>query len=89
MKQAVYHGVRDIRVEDVRHVVKGMRYVYRPTLPKEREERSALAQVLETFFDGSPEKTMRALLDISRTRDLDVDYDELERMIRRARREGR
>lgn len=73
----------------VRHEAKGMRYVYRPTVPRERQERSVLSQVVANFFDDSPEKTMRALLDISKSRDLEIDYDELERLIRKARREGR
>ena len=73
----------------VRHVEKGLRYVYRPTVPKTREIGAALGHVLDTFFDGSPEKTMRALLDLSKSREIDVDFDELERLIEAAKREGR
>src|SRR5881392_2521833 len=50
----------------VRHVSEGTRYVYTPTLPRERAGGPALAGVLETFFDGSTERAVAALLDLSR-----------------------
>ena len=65
------------------------RYVYRPALPRGKVSRSALAHVLETFFDGSPELTMKALVDLSRERKHDVDWVELEKLVRQARREGK
>ena len=73
----------------VRHREKGLRYVYLPTTPKKKASRSALGQVLDTFFDGSPEYAMQALLDLSRRRNYDIDYDEFERLIETARKEGR
>ena len=51
----------------IRHVSEGTRYVYLPTLPRDRAGRPALASVIETFFDGSTEKAVAALLDISKT----------------------
>ncbi|MEM7203628.1 MAG: BlaI/MecI/CopY family transcriptional regulator [Planctomycetota bacterium] len=71
------------------HEQRGAKYVYRPTVSRDAESRSALAQVLETFFDGSPERTMQALLDLSRRGDYDVDLAALERLVRRAKKEGR
>ena len=73
----------------VEHEQKGPSYVYRPTVPRESQSRSALARVLDTFFDGSPERTMQALLDLSREGDYDVDLERFERLIREAREEGR
>lgn len=73
----------------VEHREKGMRYVYSPTVPKRRASRSALAHMLDTFFDGSPEHAMKALLDVSRDGGYEVDYEALERMIEDAREEGR
>jgi predicted transcriptional regulator len=73
----------------VRHVAEGTRYVYQPTLPRERAGRPALANVLETFFDGSTEKAVAALLDLSKA---DLSGDELDRLsllIDQARMEGR
>ena len=73
----------------VRHREKGLRYVYSPTTPKKKASRSALAQLLDTFFEGSPEHAMQALLDVSKQRRYDIDFDEFERLIDDARREGR
>ena len=73
----------------VRHAVDGNRYVYEPKLPRERAGRPALAGVLETFFDGSAEKAMAALLDLSRSELSDADFDRLSALIEQARLEGR
>lgn len=71
------------------HEAKGLRYVYRPVEPRESKSQSALAHVLDTFFGGSPEETMKALLDLSKSRDVDVDLKKFEKMIRDAKKEGR
>lgn len=42
----------------------GPRYVYFPTVPSEDAGRSALDRLMHTFFDGSPEGVMAALLDV-------------------------
>jgi len=71
------------------HVLENGRYVYRPTLPRERARRSALQNLLQTFFEGSPEKAVAALLSESKSR---LNEDELERLsclIAEARKEGR
>jgi len=72
-----------------RHVADGTRYVYLPTLARDRAGRPALAGVLETFFDGSTEKAVAALLDLSRS-DLSTEQlDRLSQLIDQARMEGR
>lgn len=43
----------------------GQRYVFRPTVPVENAGRSALRRLVTTFFDGSPEQAIVALLDVS------------------------
>ena len=73
----------------LRHVADGTRYVYQPTLPRDRAGRPALASVLETFFDGSAEKAVAALLDLSRADLSDEDLDRLSKLIDEARAEGR
>ncbi len=73
----------------VRHVVDGNRYVYLPRLPRERAGGPAMAGVLETFFDGSTEKAVAALLDLSRSELSDADFDRLSELIEQARLEGR
>ena len=73
----------------VRHLVDGARYVFFPTLTRERASRPALASVLDTFFEGSAEKAVAALLDLSRGDLSDDDLDRLARLIEQARMEGR
>ena len=73
----------------VRHAADGNRYVYEPRLPRDRAGRPALAGVLETFFDGSAEKAVAALLDLSRHELTDADLDRLSDLIEQARLEGR
>ncbi len=73
----------------VRHAADGNRYVYEPRLPRERAGRPALAGVLETFFDGSAEKAVAALLDLSRDDLTPADLDRLSALIEQARLEGR
>ena len=48
----------------VRHEEEALRYVYVPTVAREKAKRSALKHMLETFFDGSAEQAVAALLDI-------------------------
>ena len=46
----------------VRHEEHGLRYVYIPCVSREVARRSALRHVVETFFEGSTEKAVAALL---------------------------
>jgi len=73
----------------VRHVADGTKYVYLPTLPRDRAGRPALANVLETFFDGSTEKAVAALLDLSRQDLSEQELDRMAQLIEQARLEGR
>ena len=73
----------------VRHVREGNRYVYLPTRPRGRAGRSALRRVLRPFYDGSVEKAVAALLNVS---DADLSAEELRRLARlieEAKNEGR
>jgi predicted transcriptional regulator len=73
----------------IRHVAEGNRYVYLPTLARDRAGRPAMATVLETFFEGSTEKAVAALLDLSRNDLTNADLDRLSELIEQARLEGR
>lgn len=73
----------------VRHVEEGNRYVYLPTIPADRARRSALRSLLQTFFQGSPEKAVAALIDMSRSELSEQELDRLSRLIDQAREEGR
>src|SRR5262245_19674956 len=72
----------------LRHEEDGPRYVFVPTVPRERARQSALRQVLHTFFDGSTEQAVAALLDM-RAKLSDAELDRLSRLIADARKEGR
>jgi predicted transcriptional regulator len=73
----------------LRHEQDGQRYVYSPTVERERAKRSALRRVLQTFFDDSTEDAVAALLDISQERLSDDELKRMEKLIKQARREGR
>lgn len=73
----------------VRHRQDGPRYVYHPTVPRERARDSALRQLVRTFFDGSAGAAAAALLDLSRDDLTDQELAQLEALVERARKEGR
>src|SRR4051812_26246993 len=47
----------------IRHAEDGVRYVFRPVVPREKASRSALRNLLDTFFGGSAEQMVATLLD--------------------------
>ena len=73
----------------LRHQQEGPRYVFLPTLARDKARRSALKQIVQTFFDGSAEQAVAALLDMSQPRLSQADLDRLVRLIGKARKEGR
>ena len=73
----------------IRYKEDGPRYVYHPAQETEAARETALAHVVSTYFAGSPEQAVTALLRMS---DVDLNDDELARLrerIRRARGDGR
>ena len=85
-----YSAVRaQLRIlEDKGHIVHeqdGPRYLYRPTLNRDRAKRSALNHLVDTFFNGSAEQAMAALLDGSSTALSDDELARLEDLIQQAR----
>jgi predicted transcriptional regulator len=72
----------------VRHVQDGPRYVYVPTLARDNAKRTAMRHMLQTFFDGSAEQAISALLDDSSTRLSEAELERLARLIDHARRNG-
>jgi predicted transcriptional regulator len=63
----------------VKHGKDSRRYVYQPTVPEKRAKRSALKQLIATFFEGSPEKLVASLLD---PEDQKLSVEEIERIRR-------
>ncbi len=71
-----------------RHEKHGRRYVYMPTVDPRRARRSAVRNLLSTFFAGSVERAVASLLDVS-ARDLTAEeYARLKRLIEEARPKG-
>lgn len=56
----------------------GVRYVFRPAVPKEQAAASALSGLVKTFFEGSVEQTVASLLSSSERR---LTIDELDRLV--------
>lgn len=73
----------------VRHEERGPRYVYSPVVSRARARRSALKSLVQTFFGGSPEQAVAALIDDSRAKLTAAELDRLAALIEQARKEGR
>lgn len=72
----------------VHHEEEGPRYVYAAAVPRHSARRSALRHLIETFFDGSSEKVVSALLGGEGARLSDAELDRLEALVRQARKDG-
>jgi len=73
----------------VRHDLDGLRYVYMPTVARDRAKRSALKHVVNTFFDGSAAQVMAALVEMSPNELGDDDLARLRRLIDNAGKDGK
>jgi BlaI family transcriptional regulator, penicillinase repressor len=72
----------------VRHQAEDLRYVYLPTVRRETARRSALRHVVQTFFEGSVEQTVAALLDRSSASLSPEELERIARLVDEARAEG-
>jgi predicted transcriptional regulator len=89
-----YSAVRSILrvLEEKKHITHredGPRYVYLPTVARDRARTAAIDHLVDTFFDGSAESALAALL---RRGDLDLSETQIKKLareIRAAREEGR
>src|SRR5436309_12571865 len=72
----------------VRHDEEGLRYVYMPAVARRAAGKSALKHLVETFFDGSAEKTVAALLGGEGARLSEDELDRIGDLIEKARKEG-
>ena len=73
----------------VKHQAEGLRYVYVPTVARDKAKRSAVKHLLDTFFNDAPEQVVAALLDVSSKRLTREELDRMAEMIERARSEGK
>ena len=71
----------------VHHEEHGLRYVYIPAVPRDVARRSALRHLVETFFEGSTESAVSALLGGEISRISSEELDRLSRLIAKSRKE--
>lgn len=72
----------------VRHEEEGLRYVYIPAVPRHAARKSALRHLVDTFYEGSAEKAVAALLGGEAARLSDVELDRIAGLIEKARKES-
>jgi predicted transcriptional regulator len=66
----------------------GPRYVYFPAVKPEEASRSAVKQLVSTFFNNSPSSAMAALLDAADGPLSDAEYKRLSALLKRGRDQG-
>ena len=72
----------------VQHEEHGLRFIYIPTVPRHIARRSALRHLVETFFEGSAEKVVAALLGGEVSRISQEELDRLARLIKKDTKES-
>jgi predicted transcriptional regulator len=73
----------------VKHESEGLKYVYVPSINRDKAKRSAVKHLLDVFFPDSPDQVVAALLDVSGKRITGEELDRMTQMIEKARKEGR
>jgi BlaI family penicillinase repressor len=73
----------------IKHAYDGPRYVYAPVVSRPVAQKSALKQIVKTFFDGSTSNAVAALLDMSAKDLSDGELERLAAIVEQAKREGR
>jgi predicted transcriptional regulator len=73
----------------VNHREEGLKYVFAPVVAREKAKRSAVKHVMETFFNGSAEQIVAALLDVQSTKLTRDELDRMAQMIEKAKKEGK
>jgi predicted transcriptional regulator len=73
----------------IRHEEQGLRYVYMPKVRREKLQQSVLRYMIETFFEGSAEKVVGALLGKGGAALSEDQLDRLSQLIENAKKEGR
>ena len=72
----------------VRHEEEGLRYVYEPAIPRHAARRSALKHLVETFFDGSAEQVVAAVLGGEASKLSEEDIARIADLVEKARKAG-
>jgi len=72
----------------VRHEEDGVRYVYVPATPRRAARKSALRHLVDTFFEGSAEQTVAALLGGEGARLSEEELDRITKLVMKARKDA-
>jgi predicted transcriptional regulator len=72
----------------VNHERSGQKYVFSPVVPRRQAQKKATQRLIKTFFEGSREKAVAALLGDAESLDED-ELARIARLIEQAREEGR
>src|SRR5262245_27006862 len=72
----------------IRHDEEGLRYVYTPLVSRNTARKSALRHLVDTFFDGSTEKAVAALLGGEAARLNEEELRRISDLIAKARKDG-
>ena len=72
----------------VTHEGDGVRYVYMPALPRRAARKSALRHLVDTFFDGSAEQVVAAVLGGEGAKLSEEELDRIAELIDKAKKEG-
>ena len=72
----------------VRHEEAGLRFVYMPAVPRRAARKSALRHLVDTFFDGSVENVVGALLGGEGARLSEEELERIARLVAKARKDG-
>src|SRR5919198_6112807 len=73
----------------IKHEESEGKYVFMPTVGRDKAKRSAIRHLVQTFFDGSAEDAVAALLDTSSSKLSDSELDRLQELIDKARKGGK
>ena len=65
----------------LKHHADGRRYIYAPTVPREKASRSAAGNLVKTFFGGSPSRAILTMLDMSSNHFTESELAEIAKMI--------
>jgi len=69
----------------VRHEEIGLRYVYSPAIPRTSARKSALRHLVDTFFDGSAENAIAAMLGGEGARLSDEELDRIADLVKQSK----
>jgi predicted transcriptional regulator len=72
----------------IRHEEEALRYVYLPVVARDSARKSALKHLVTTFFAGSVQETVAALLDLSHSNLTPQDLDRISKLVDQAKKEG-